>query len=171
MRRTRASLLLALAIALAGVAPLAAQEPRAPLRTATLRDVAFIAGRWEGELDGGRTEEWWTPAAGDNMTGMFRYVKDGSAVFYELMTIERTAEGPVLRLRHFGPGLVAWEEKEGATVWPLVELGDGRAVFELPDGEKRLVYRRAGPSALTVTLEKLLNGAWTSQQFAFTTQP
>lgn len=170
MNRTRAFALLALATSLAA-APLAAQAPRPPLRAATLADVAFIAGRWRGEMDGGATEEWWSPASGDNMLGMFRYVKDGKAVFYELMSIERTEEGPVLRLRHFGPGLVAWEEKDGATSWPLVELSPGRAVFELPDGRKRLVFHRGGPAALTVSLDELRNGAWTSQPFAYTAQP
>lgn len=170
MNRSRALLFLALAASLAA-STAAAQAPRPPLRTATLRDVAFIAGRWGGELDGGSTEEWWSPASGDNMLGMFRYVKDGKAVFYELMSIEQTDDGPVLRLRHFGPRLVAWEEKDGATSWPLVELSADRALFELPDGRKRLVFHRGGPSALTITLQELRDGAWTSQPFAYTAQP
>jgi hypothetical protein len=169
MTRLRILTFVALMTALAA-AP-AATQGRAPLRTAALRDVAFIAGRWGGQMGGGATQEWWSAPEGDGMLGMFRYVKDGKAVFYELMTIDQTAEGPVLRLRHFGPGLVAWEEKDGATSWPLVELTANRAVFEVPDGRKRLTYHRASERAMTITLEEMENGAWKSQPFTFTLEP
>jgi len=169
MKRLRILFLPAMAIVLAATP--AASQGRAPLRAATLADVAFIAGRWGGEMGGGATQEWWSPPEGDNMLGMFRYVKDGKGVFYELMSIEQTADGPVLRLRHFGPRLTAWEEKDGATSWPLVEMAAGRAVFEMPDGQKRLTYHRASHRAMTITLEELENGAWTSQPFAFTLEP
>jgi hypothetical protein len=169
MTRLRILTFVALMTALAA-AP-AFSQGRAPLRTAALRDVAFIAGRWSGEMDGGKTQEWWSAPEGDGMLGMFRYVKDGKSVFYELMSIDQTAEGPVLRLRHFGPGLVAWEEKDGATSWPLVELAADRAVFEVPDGRKRLTYHRASERAMTITLEEMENGAWKSQPFTFTLEP
>jgi hypothetical protein len=165
MKRLCILTLLALAAALSA-AP-AMGQGRAPLRAATLQDVAFIAGRWGGEMDGGKTQEWWSAAEGDGMLGMFRYVKDGRSVFYELMSIDQTTDGPVLRLRHFGPGLVAWEEKDGATSWPLVELAVGRAVFEVPDGRKRLTYHRASDRTMTITLEELEGGAWKSQPFTF----
>jgi hypothetical protein len=169
MKRLCILTLVALAAALSA-AP-AVGQGRAPLRAAALRDVAFIAGRWGGEMDGGKTQEWWSGPEGDGMLGMFRYVKDGRGVFYELMSIDQTAEGPVLRLRHFGPGLVAWEEKDGATSWPLVELAANRAVFEVRDGRKRLTYHRASEGAMTITLEELENGAWKSQPFTFTREP
>ena len=169
MNRLRILPIVALATALSAAPALS--QGRAPLRTAALRDVAFIAGRWGGEMDGGATQEWWSAPEGDGMMGMFRYVKDGRGVFYELMTIDQTADGPVLRLRHFGPGLVAWEEKDGATSWLLVELAANRAVFEMPDGGKRLVYHRVSEGAMTITLEELENGAWTSRPFAFTREP
>ncbi|HEU4453404.1 MAG TPA: DUF6265 family protein [Longimicrobium sp.] len=169
MKRHRILPLVLLATALAA-AP-AASQGRAPLRTATLADVGWIAGRWGGEMDSGATQEWWSAPEGDNMLGMFRYVKDGKGVFYELMSIEQTADGPVLRLRHFSPRLVAWEEKDGATSWPLVELAANRAVFEMPDGRKRLVYHRTSERAMTITLEERENGAWKSQPFTFALEP
>ncbi len=169
MKRFRILTLAALAAALSAIP--AAGQGRAPLRAASLRDVAFIAGRWGGEMDGGKTQEWWSAPEGDGMLGMFRYVKDGRGVFYELMSIEQTEEGPVLRLRHFGPGLVAWEEKDGTTSWPLVELTESRAVFELPDGRKRLTYHRASERAMTITLEEMEGGAWTSRPFTFAREP
>ena len=171
MTRARTLALLAAAALGIGTAPSAAAQGRAPLRTATLADVAFIAGQWEGTLEGGATEEWWTAPAGDNMMGSFRYVKDGKGVFYELLLIEQTPEGPVLRLLHFGPRLVGWEEKGGAYHYPLVELAPGRAVFERPDGQTRLVFHRTGPRAMTVTLEQVKEGRWTSEPFPYTLQP
>lgn len=77
--RTLAAVIVAVVIAAVFAAPAAAQatDPR----TATLRDVAFIAGNWRGEMEGGVAEEDWKAPLGDNMMGMFRYVKDGKATF------------------------------------------------------------------------------------------
>jgi hypothetical protein len=76
---------------------------------ATLADLQFIAGHGVGELDGGVIEEVWSAPRGDSMMGMFAFTKEGRARFYEFLLIERTASGPVLRLKHFNPGLIGWE--------------------------------------------------------------
>src|SRR5512134_3551134 len=109
------------------------QSPTQGTKVSSLADLAFITGHWSGELDGGTTDEHWSAPSGDNMMGVFRYVKNGKAVFYEMLLVEMTATGPVLRLKHFNPGLIGWEEKDQAYSYPLVELEKNKAVFERPD--------------------------------------
>ncbi len=131
--------------------------------------VAFLAGTWRGEKDGGSIEEVWRPADGDNMIGMFRLVAGGSAVFYEFMSIEAEESGPVLRIKHFNPGLVGWEEKEESVVCDLVRAGDGLAVFEErpPGGPARLIYALEGPDELVVALEKEKEGETSRSEFRY----
>jgi Domain of unknown function (DUF6265) len=134
---------------------------------ATLADVAFIAGTGTGTLRGGAIEEQWAAPAGDSMMGMFRYTKDGRAVFYEFMLIEQTATGPVLRLKHFNPGLIGWEEKAEVFSYPLVELQPRRAVFERPDKQTRLTFDGTSGRQLIVTLDQMKNGKQESSSFTY----
>jgi hypothetical protein len=134
----------------------AAEEPRAAGRL-TLADVAFLAGHWTDETPQGLSEEIWTAPQGDGMLGMWRYVASGRAQIFELLSIRQEENGPVLRLRHFDPGLVAREEKDAPVRIPLVKATPDEAVFEgrsTAAGPLRLTYRKQGPDALAVTLEK-----------------
>ena len=132
-----------------------------------LEKLSFITGRWRGELKGSVIEECWSAPEGDNMMGMFRLVKEDEGVFYEFMTIEQAGDTPVLRIRHFGQGLDAWEEKDHLDPYPLVELGAARAVFENQESRTRLIYDRNPADRLTITLEKTKDGKNTSQVFVF----
>ena len=55
---------------------------------ATAGDVAWMAGRWVGEHDGDRIEEWWSEPYAGMLLGMFRWHRDGEPRFYELMSME-----------------------------------------------------------------------------------
>jgi hypothetical protein len=104
-------------------------HPVAGLSTAAPADLAWLSGSWAGEKDGEPIEEHWSAAAGGAMMGMFRWLKEEKVFFYEFMTVEREEEGLVLRIKHFHPGLIGWEEKEDAFVCVLTEVGPNRAVF------------------------------------------
>lgn len=92
-----------------------AQTPPA----ATLRDIAWLSGRWVGTGMGGDVEDnWSTPAAGA-MPGMFRLVKDGAVQFYELITLVEVHSSLELRLKHFHADLKGWEEKDRVLAFPL----------------------------------------------------
>jgi len=132
-----------------------------------LNSLAFITGHWRGEMKGGVIEEDWSPPEGDNMMGMFRLVKEGEGVFYEFMTIEVAGGKPVLRIRHFSQGLLAWEEKDNIEEYPLAELTASRAVFENEDGDTRLIYECLTAEALTITLEKTKEGKKSQTVFSF----
>jgi len=100
-----------------------ASDADASQAKATLEELSFISGCWAGDWKGGLTEEQWSRASGDSMMCVFKYVKGGQAVFYEMLLIEQTKSGPVMRLKHFNPGLIGWEEKDQAYSYPLIELG------------------------------------------------
>jgi hypothetical protein len=124
-----------------------------------LGELAWLVGSWRGERDGSVLEERWTRELGGAMLGSFRAVAGAGPRFYELMVIERDPRGVVLRLRHFGPRLSAWEEKDGALAYRLrrASASGTEAVFENEgsDRVRRIAYRRA-PTArgdgLTITL-------------------
>ena len=120
-------------------------RPTAPI-DAAVGEVAWIAGRWVGEHDDDRIEEWWSEPHAGMMLGMFRWHRDGQPRFYELMSMEPDTSRLVFRIKHFAPGLVGWEEKEEAVTLDLVQLSDGEAVF-LKRGEDRwMVYQRQSSS-------------------------
>jgi hypothetical protein len=90
---------------------------------------------------------------GDSMMGMYRYIKSGKVQMYELLVIEQTAKGLVLRLWHFNPGLGAREDKSEVLSYPLVRFATGEAVFERPDKSARITYRAVGSNVLEATIE------------------
>jgi uncharacterized protein DUF6265 len=160
-----ALVLTAVAITVANVNP--ADSQSASVEKATLADLAFIAGQWRGEMQGGITEENWSSATGDSMMGVFRFVKNGKAVFYEMLLIETTSSGPVLRLKHFNPGLKGWEEKDEVHSYPLIELRKDRAVFERPDKQSRLIFHRTSEAEMSIWLEQTRNGKLSAQEFKY----
>ena len=137
---------------LSAVAALA--QSAKPAADVKLEDLSFICGHNRGELNGTIIDEHWSEVGGDTMIGMFRQIKNGKAQMYEFLTIEQTARGPILRLRHFDPGLVGWEEKAQAYSYPLVSWKPNEAVFERPDKATKLTFRSTSRDTLEVTLER-----------------
>ncbi len=119
----------------------------------SLHDLEFISGHSRGDLDGGIAEELWSKPAGDSMMGVYREVKDGRVQMYEMMVIEPTAQGPVLRLKHFNAGLQGWEDKTQVWNFQLVRFSAGEAVFENADKGIRIGYRVAEAGILEATVE------------------
>jgi hypothetical protein len=147
--------------------PAPGAEDAARAARATLADVQFIAGRGVGDLDGGVIEEIWSEPRGDSMMSMFAFTKEGRARFYEFLLIEQTASGPVLRLKHFNPGLIGWEEKAEVYSYPLIGLAPRRAIFERADKDTRLTFDATEAGALAVTLDQKQKGVWKSSRFVY----
>lgn len=131
-----------------------AQDMGKPPAKVTLDDLSFICGHNRGEREGSIIDEHWSEVGGDTMIGMYREIRGGKAQMYEFLTIEQTADGPVLRLRHFDPGLVGWEEKAQAASYPLASWRPNEAIFEKPDKSVRLAFRATSKETLEVTLER-----------------
>jgi len=133
-----------------------------PLPISSLEGFSWLEGTWRGKMDTATIEEQWSGALGDSLMGMFRYVEDGRARFFELMTIEMAGEEAqaVFRIKHFNPSLRGWEEKDEAVAYALVSLADGEAVFvKQSDADRNwMAYRRKGDD-LRVTFEGREGGA------------
>ena len=111
---------------------------------ASVADFAWLAGHWSGEGLGGQCEEIWAPPMGDNMIGMFRYLKDGKTQFIELFSLVIEGESIALKLKHFNADMTGWEEKDKVVQFPLVKLSANEASF---DG---LTYRMKDDDTLEV---------------------
>lgn len=132
---------------------LAAVPSPAQSAPSALSNFSFMTGNWTGESSGVFVDEYWSPATGDSMVGMFRIIKDGGIQMYELLAIELNGGKPVLRLRHYSPGLVGREQD--AITFNVATSSPSEAVFVRADLETtRLVYRKKGDGALEAVLEK-----------------
>ncbi len=132
------------------------QKPGVP---AAASELGWLAGRWVGRWNGMEIEESWLPAMGGGLVGTFRAIEGGKPAFYELCVLEPEGASFTLRIRHFGGGLVAWEEKERPLAFRLVSLRPGIARFEdSSDPPERLTYRRLGRRALEIVLENTADG-------------
>ena len=135
-----------------------------------LADLGFIAGHWQGKMGSAFIEEVWSPPVGDNMTGMFRLVEEDKLVFSEFMHFEQNEDSVVLKLRHFGKGLIAWEDKENPLHFTLSNVDGDRAVFQQKGTETQLVYHRQSPERLTITLIEVKEGQPHNSVFEFNRQ-
>src|SRR5581483_5091094 len=97
---------------------------------AKVAELAWLQGHWTATAFAGTVEEIWSPPLGNAMMGMFRVVKDGKVVFYELCTLVQQNESVVLRLKHFHPDLKGWEEKDASVTFPLIKLAKDKAYFD-----------------------------------------
>ena len=97
--------------------------------TASLEDLDWIVGSWEGTAFGGIAEEVWAPASGNSMMGMFKLISDGDVYFYELMTIVEQEGTLMMRLKHFNNDLTGWEEKDDTVDFPLVKVSENKVYF------------------------------------------
>jgi hypothetical protein len=101
--------------------------------SASIDDLAWMAGLWTAESDGVRMEEYWMPPRGGLMLGLHRDVPASGQPFFEYLRIETQAEGIVYQASPGG---------QPPTPFRLTELGDRRAVFSNPDHDfpQRILY-------------------------------
>jgi hypothetical protein len=99
---------------------------------ATIADMGWYQGRWTGSGLGGYNEEIWSPPRDGMMMGMYRMLKDGKPVFYELLIITEESGSLMIKLKHFHPDLRGWEERDAdaAVKFPFVAKKDNRLYFD-----------------------------------------
>jgi hypothetical protein len=141
---------------------LSAAEPKAP-------NLSWMAGDWRCEVWGGQGEETWTANVNGQLIGMFRHTKAGQPQFYEFLATEQQGGELVLKMRHFGPDLKAWEEKDKALTWRVVESAANYVLFQSADPNRpsRMEYRREG-NRLTSVLIRQKDGKEVRDTFSFT---
>jgi uncharacterized protein DUF6265 len=123
----------------------AASAPKPPAR-ATLADIAWLTGTWEGRMGATSLEERWTPAAGGAMLAVSRTVSDHRMVAFEfLRIIER--DGTLVYLAQPNG-------RAPATEFTLTAFGNDHAVFENPthDFPKLIRYSLAADGTLTAII-------------------
>lgn len=160
----RRSLILA-ALALIPALPLQAADPR----TVKVEDLAWMAGRWVGTMGEDPLEEEWNAPAGGTIMGMFRWMKkDGTTSMYEFLAIEPSPQGPVYYMRHFNPGLIAWEEKDAPFRCPLTASGPREATFACDGRPTKLTFKRTSETTMTVLVERQKDGKPMTTEFVYT---
>lgn len=103
--------------------------------------------------------------SGESMVGYVRVMKDGKVVLYELFAFEQGQEGLVALVRHFGPGLVAREEKDNPNRYDFLEAGDGRALFQKQGEDVRVLYERRSTNEFAIVIGKPDGNKWTFTDF------
>jgi hypothetical protein len=124
-------------------------EPAAPVtaeQQAAIESVSWLAGRWVGEGLGGQLEETWSTPASGQMVGHFRLVRDGVVLFYEICLLDVVDGGVRMRVKHFNPDFVGWEERDG---WHAFEPHSVSAEELRFDG---LTLRRVGDDQLEISI-------------------
>lgn len=121
-------------------------DQNAPRPAASIAQLSWLAGSWEGEAFDGQTEEIWTPPSAGSMTGIFKLMHGDESSLYEFMLIVEDEGSLVIRLKHYNNDFSAWEEKDGYISFPLVRLEGETAYF---DG---LTYKRIDNDRMTVFL-------------------
>ena len=131
---------------------------------ATIADLAWLAGRWEGAGIGGAIAvESWLPPLGDTMVGTFVQADGaGGVMFSEHMHVVSHNGSLELRLKHFNGDLTGWEDKEGMVRFPLVTLGHCAAHF---DG---LAMQCEGENGLRIAVRMAEAGEVSELVFHFT---
>jgi hypothetical protein len=129
---------------------------------ASIEQVSWISGEWAAEIWGGKAREiWMVPDAG-YMTGAFQFIQNDSVQFLELISISEEKGSIVMRVRHFGADMVAWEDKAASQIFELVYLEPNRAYFN------GITYILRSPEHMDVYVEiHQQDGTISEEKFAF----
>ena len=120
----------------------------------SITSLSFLTGTWKTEHKWGEMTEIWSAVESENLMCTFRCIKDDKVIFYEWIIIESSPSGPVMKLRHFNPGSIAWEDKEKPHTYQLVSSTANQCIFESEDKLTRISYERLSSVNLVSYLEK-----------------
>lgn len=112
---------------------------------ATIADIEWLAGSWLGTGLGGVSEEIWSKPQNGVMMGNYRLIVDGKPVFYEMMWLAEMEGTLVLKIKHFNPNFVGWEEKDKTVDFKFVSKEGSRVnfsglTFERSDDKTLKIY-------------------------------
>ena len=90
-------------------------------KATTLENLKWLAGHWEGDVEGDMTEEHWTEPKGGMLLGMNRSVYRSGKASFEFLRIAETPSG----ITYF-----ASPSGKAATPFILKDASDSHVVFE-----------------------------------------
>jgi hypothetical protein len=112
---------------------------------ATIHDVLWFVGDWEGELEGGMQQSTTFSPTKGHMPGFARgWGQDGSIWFYEINDFIEVNGSIEFRVKHFSGDLEGWEGKSEFVRHRLIEMTNKVIYF---DG---LTVVKEGPEHYTV---------------------
>ncbi len=125
---------------------------------ATIADMSWLAGAWEGKKRMSSTEERWSPPKGGAMLGVARTVKEKKMTGFEFLRIVERDGGLVY---------IAQPGGKSPTEFVLTELKKNRAVFLNPrhDFPQRIVYELSKEGVLTTGIGFANGGRLRSSEF------
>ena len=133
---------------------------------ATVDDVSWLVGSWQGEAFGGTFEQVWNAPSAGSMVGLFKLMQEDEVAFYEILLLVEEEGTLNLKVKHFGADFTAWEDKEDHVTFRFIKAEDsavhfsGISFYETSDcevqawivmrsgdsvREEKLVYRRTSP--------------------------
>jgi len=115
-----------------------------PSPPATLADVAWLEGRWIGEMPEGPVEHVILGPRFGHLPGFVRAVNPQGVIFYEVWMLAEVGASLTNRVKHFSPQLAGWEAQDAYIDRPLVDRDANNLFF---DGA---TYSRTGPDTFTV---------------------
>lgn len=135
---------------------------RNPLqKIASLQNLAWLAGCWEGRQGQASLEEIWSKPAGGSMLGMGRTVKDGKTTSFEYMQF-REENGSLVFLPQPGGG--------ERTSFLLKDFFGEKLTFENKEHDfpQRVIYERKGPGSLLAAIEGTYQGKESREEYQMT---
>lgn len=136
--------------------PAPATSPKASPPQATLADFAWLAGSWQGELNGLHVDQSYMAPKNGLILGDFRMTDKEKTLFVEIFTFLEKKDGVELYVRHFSPELgIGQDEKDRPLLLKLVRLDSKQAEFRTSEGTQpiRDVVTRTGDDSFAVHLE------------------
>ncbi len=135
-------------------------QPTGAQTAPDLSVVAHIEGHWKGQFSGGPIEAAWSAPEGNNIVGYIRMIRDNKPFLYEIFAFEQTEKGPLVRVKHFKPGLISVEEKEDADTYDFIEAKKNEALFEKSDKKVRIIYELRKRDVLVIRRGTPKDGNW-----------
>ncbi|WP_306253837.1 DUF6265 family protein [Parvularcula sp. IMCC14364] len=106
-------------------------EEGASSHPATIKDISWLAGYWEGKGFGGKVVQLISPASGSQMMGAFQaQTSEGDTTMYQFYTFVEKDDTVVLRMKHFSSDFTGWEEKSDYAEFPLVSVEHHAVYFD-----------------------------------------
>ena len=154
--RVMFSVLVLLTMVAAGLAQQTTQKPEQ--QKASLEDLSWLSGCWEGRQGEAIIEEIWSKPGGGSMLGLGRTVKGDRTASYEFM-----------QFREQAGSLVFMPQPQGGTrvSFPLKDSFGGRLTFENKEHDfpQRVIYERKGPGLLLAAIEGTYKGKEEREEF------
>lgn len=134
-------------------------------KTGSIADVSFVQGSWKATWGDRSVDAVWSAPGAGSIVGYVRVIRDGKVTLYEMFAFEETEQGLVVLVRHFGPGLIAREEKETPNLYKFLEAGEGWALVEQQGEDTRVRYEKRSDDEFAIVVGKPQNGEWVFKDF------